>query len=112
MKEIKALRDGGRSLDITAAKRNPTKKTEPIVTKKQPRNCEEELVGEEEEEVEVEGDLIFIDDGAWNLLFSYATQMGVWLGPSTESSPLCVKRSVRNLELEYHFAITCVNSKS
>ena len=109
MEEIRALRDGGRSLDITAAKRNPTKKNEPIVTKKQPHNCEEEL--EEEEEEEVEGDLIFIDDGAWNLLFSYATQMGVWLGPSTESSPLCVKRSVRNLELEYNFAITCVNSK-
>ena len=107
MEEIRALRDGGRSLDITAAKRNPTKKNEPIVTKKQPHNCEEEL-----EEEEVEGDLIFIDDGARNLLFSYATQMGVWLGPSTESSPLCVKRSVRNLELEYNFAITCVNSKS
>ena len=79
MEEIRTLRDGGRSLDITAAKRNPTKKNEPIVTKKQPHNCEEEL--EEEEEEEVEGDLIFIDDGAWNLLFSYATQMGVRLGP-------------------------------
>ena len=66
MEEIRTLRDGGRSLDITAAKRNPTKKNEPIVTKKQPHNCEEEL-----EEEEVEGDLIFIDDGAWNLLFSY-----------------------------------------
>ena len=32
--EIRALCDGGRSLDITVAKRNPTKKTEPIVTKK------------------------------------------------------------------------------
>ena len=53
MEEIRALRDEGRSLDITAAKRNPTKKTEPIVTKKQPHNCEEEL---EEEE----GDLILL----------------------------------------------------
>ncbi|KAK9999973.1 hypothetical protein SO802_019576 [Lithocarpus litseifolius] len=56
MEEIRALRDGGRSLDITAAKRNPTKKTEPIVTKKQPHNCEEELEEEEEEE----GDLILL----------------------------------------------------
>lgn len=55
MEETRALRDGGRSLDITAAKRNPTKKTEPIVTKKQPHNCEEDL--EEEEE---EGDLILL----------------------------------------------------
>lgn len=57
MEEIRALRDGGRSLDITAAKRNPTKKTEPIVTKKQPHNCEEDL---EEEEGGGGGDLILL----------------------------------------------------
>ena len=56
MEEIRALCDGGRSLDITVAKRNPTKKTEPIVTKKQPHNCDEEL---EEEEGE-EGDLMLL----------------------------------------------------
>lgn len=54
MEAIRALCDGRRSLDITAAKRNPTKNTEPIVTKKQPNNCDEEP------EEEVEGDLMLL----------------------------------------------------
>jgi len=87
MEEIRALCDGGRSLDITAAKKNPTKKTEPIVTKKQPHNCDEEL---EEEEGE-EGDLMLLTMklGISNFhVFETHTEMGVGLGPSTESSPL------------------------
>ena len=50
-----------KSLDITAAKRNPTKKTEPIVTKKQPHNCDEEL---EERRRRRRGGSHVIDDGA------------------------------------------------
>ena len=67
MEEIRALCDGGRSLDITEAKKNPTKKTEPIVTKKQPHNCDEEL---EEEEGE-EGDLMLLTMELWNQQLSY-----------------------------------------
>ena len=50
MKEIKALRDGGRSLDITTAKRNTKKKKE----------------------------IHPIDDGAWNLIFSYVRHAQRW----------------------------------
>lgn len=49
------LLDGGRSLEMTAAKRNPTKKMEPIATKKQPQKIlllEESSCKEEEEEAE------------------------------------------------------------
>jgi hypothetical protein len=55
MADIKALLDGGRSLEMTAVKRNPTKKTEPIATKKQPQkilSLEESSCKEEEEEAE------------------------------------------------------------
>ena len=69
MEEIRALCDGGRSLDITVAKRNPTKKTEPIVTKKQPHNCDEEL--EERRRRRRRGGSHVIDDGAWNQQLSY-----------------------------------------
>lgn len=37
MVEIRALLDGGRSLDTTAAKRKPTEKMEPIAMKRQPQ---------------------------------------------------------------------------
>ena len=80
-----------KSLDITAAKRNPTKKTEPIVTKKQPHNCDEEL---EERRRRRRGGSHVIDDGALEsatFICLRHTEMGVGLGPSTESSPLCVK---------------------
>lgn len=55
MADIRELLDGGRSLEMTAAKRNPTKKTEPIATKKQPQkilSLEESSCKEEEEEAE------------------------------------------------------------
>ena len=59
MEDNRALWDGGRSLDINAAKINPIKKTEPNITKKQPHkipsleetNCEELEEEEEEEEL-------------------------------------------------------------